>query len=135
DLKQQLITQSNAKNEEGNFVNSSLKNTEVPGNLFANSGKGEELKEKLNSYPTQVSGILDGIGLTGINFQPIARDAKDIDLFANDREARNKSFVNLTFVKSPVGAVLALISQYQNEVLNIESDALSEIAKSIGTFY
>jgi gliding motility-associated protein GldM len=70
-----------------------------------------------------------------MTFPPIARDAKDIELFANDREARNKSFVNLTFVKSPVGAVLALISQYQNEVLNIESEALSEIVKSIGTFY
>jgi gliding motility-associated protein GldM len=135
DLKQQLITQANAKNDEGNFVNSALKNTEVPGNLFANSGKGEELKEKLNSYPAKISGILDGIGITGMTFPPIARDAKDIELFANDREARNKSFVNLTFVKSPVGAVLALISQYQNEVLNIESEALSEIVKSIGTFY
>lgn len=135
DLKQQLIAQANAKNDEGNFVNSALKNTEVPGNLFANSGKGEELKEKLNAYPTKISAILNGIGITGMTFPPIARDAKDIELFANDREARNKSFVNLTFVKSPVGAVLALISQYQNEVLNIESEALSEIVKSIGTFY
>lgn len=135
DLKGQLIAQANAKNEEGNFVNAALKNTEVPGNLFANSGKGEELKEKLNAYPTQISGILNGIGITGMTFQPIARDAKDIELFANDREARTKSFVNLNFVKSPVGAVLALISQYQNEVLNIESEALSEITKSIGSFY
>ncbi|HSF53900.1 MAG TPA: gliding motility protein GldM [Algoriphagus sp.] len=135
DLKGQLITQANAKNEEGNFVNAALKNTEVPGNLFANSGKGEELKEKLNAYPTQISGILNGIGITGLTFQPIARDAKDIELFANDREARTKSFVNLNFVKSPVGAVLALISQYQNEVLNIESEALSEITRSIGSFY
>ncbi len=135
DLKVQLIDQANAKNEEGNFVNSALKNTEVPGNLFANSGKGDELKEKLNAYPTQVSTILTGVGITGMTFQPIARDAKDIELFANDREARTKSFVNLNFVKSPVGAVLALISQYQNEVLNIESEALSEITKSIGSFY
>jgi gliding motility-associated protein GldM len=135
DLKKQLIEQANAKNEEGNFVNSALKNTEVPGNMFANSGKGEELKEKLNAYPTQISQILTGIGITGISFQPIALDAKDIELFANDREARTKSFVNLNFVKSPVGAVLALISQYQNEVLNIESEALSEITRSIGSFY
>lgn len=135
ELKQQLITQANAKNEEGNFVNAALKNTEVPGNMFANNGKGDELKEKLNAYPTQISGILNGIGITGMTFQPIARDAKDIELFANDREARNKSFVNLNFVKSPVGAVIALISQYQNEVLNIESEALGEITKSIGSFY
>ncbi|MCU0401882.1 MAG: gliding motility protein GldM [Algoriphagus sp.] len=135
DLKQELILQANAKNEEGNFVNSALKNTEVPGNMFANNGKGEELKEKLNAYPVKVSEILNGIGFTDIKFQPIARDAKDIELFANDREARNKSFVNLNFVKSPVGAVIALISQYQNEVLNIESETLSLIYNSIGSFY
>ncbi len=135
DLKQELILQANAKNKEGNFVNSALKNTEVPGNMFANNGKGEELKEKLNAYPVKVSEILNGIGFTDIKFQSIARDAKDIELFANDREARNKSFVNLNFVKSPVGAVIALISQYQNEVLNIESETLSLIYNSIGSFY
>jgi len=46
-LKLELIKQSNAKNEQGNFVNSSLKNTEAAGNLFVNQGKGEELKKKI----------------------------------------------------------------------------------------
>ncbi|MFL0684351.1 MAG: gliding motility protein GldM [Algoriphagus aquaeductus] len=134
-LKQDLILQSNAKNEEGNFVNANLKNTEVPGNMFANNGKGEEMKQKLNEYPQTIQGILSGIGITDLTFRPIARDAAEIELFANDREARNKSFVALTFVKSPVGAVIALISQFQNEVLNIESESLTNIANTIGSFY
>ena len=40
-LKLELIKQSNAKNEEGNFVTSSLKNTEASGNLFVYQEKGE----------------------------------------------------------------------------------------------
>jgi gliding motility-associated protein GldM len=40
----------------------------------------------------------------------------------------------LNFVKSPVGAVLAIISQHQNEVLNIESEALTAITNSLGSF-
>lgn len=135
DLKQQLITQSNARNEEGVFVNSALKNTEIAGNMFVNNGKGDELKEKLNSFPVQISQILSKIGLTGIEFKPIALDAKDIEIYANDSEVKNKSFTNLNFVKSPVGAVIALLSQFQNEVLNIEGEALTEITKSIGSFY
>ncbi|EAZ81467.1 type IX secretion system motor protein PorM/GldM [Algoriphagus machipongonensis] len=134
DLKQQLITQSNARNESGTFESSSLKNTEVPGTIFANRGKGEEMKERLNSYPTQISQILSGIGID-MKFQAIAKDASEIPLFANDSEVKNKDFVALNFVKSPVGAVMALISQWQNEVLNIESEALSQITSSIGTFY
>jgi gliding motility-associated protein GldM len=134
-LKQDLIIQSNAKNDEGNFVNANLKNTEITGNLFANNGRGEEMKEKLNAYPERISIILSNIGFPEIQFQPIAKDAKDIELFANDREVRNKDFVALTFVKSPVGAVIALISQFQNEVLNIESESLNAIQNSIGSFF
>jgi gliding motility-associated protein GldM len=134
-LKQELITTSNAKNDEGNFVNSALKNTEITGNMFANAGRGEELQAKLNAYPQQVSEILSKVGITGVTFKPIALDAKDIEIFANDREVRGKSFVNLNFVKSPVGAVMALLSQFQNEVLNIESESLSQISSTLGSFY
>jgi len=134
-LKLELIEKSNAKKEDGNFSNSSLKNTEVSGNLFANQGKGEELKKKLNDFPKTVEGQLKTLGITNLTFRPIARDASEIDLFANDLEARSKSFVNLNFVKSPVGAALAILSQFQNEVLNIENEALTTIANSIGSFY
>ncbi|MFM7629104.1 MAG: gliding motility protein GldM [Algoriphagus sp.] len=134
-LKKELIEQSNAKNESGNFVNAALKNTEAAGNMFANQGKGEELKKKLNDYPKAIEGILKGVGITNLTFRPIARDAAEIELFANDLEAKNKSFVALNFVKSPVGAVLAILSQFQNEVLNIESEALTTMANTIGSFY
>lgn len=133
-LKQDLIVQSNAKDDEGNFVNASLKNTEITGNLFANNGKGQEMKERLNEYPNQISEILTSVGIDR-RFETIAKDASEIELFSHDREVRNKDFVALNFMKSPVGAVMALISQYQNEVLNIESESLSEIANTIGTFF
>jgi len=93
-LKLELIKQSNAKNEQGNYVNSSLKNTEVSGNLFANQGKGEELKKKLNDFPKTVEGILKGVGITNLTFKPIAKDAAEIELFANDLEAKKQEFCN-----------------------------------------
>jgi gliding motility-associated protein GldM len=133
-LKQELIETSNARDEQGQYRNSSLKNTDVPGNIFNNNRKGFEMQEKLNAYPVQISAILKEIGLD-LTFDDIAKDAKDIEIFQNDSEARNKNFVNLNFVKSPVGAVMALISQYQNEVLNIESESLAAITGSIGSFY
>lgn len=135
ELKRDLIIQSNAKDEEGNFVNANLKNTETTGNLFANNGKGEEMKLKLNAYPVAITKILSEVGLDVLTFKPIANDAKDIPLFANNNEINSKDFVALNFVKSPVGAVIALISQYQNEILNIESEALNSIGNTIGSFY
>ena len=134
ELKQQLITESNAKDDQGLYKSSALKNTDIPGNIFNNNRKGFEMQERLNTFPTQISAILKSVEID-MSFQDIAKDAKDIEIFKNDKEVRNKSFVNLNFVKSPVGAVMALISQYQNEVLNIEGEALSAITGSIGTFY
>lgn len=134
ELKVELLTVSNAKNEEGQFSNSALKNTDIPGNIFNNNKKGFEMQERLNAYPKQVSEILKKAGID-LPFGDIAKDAKDIEIFKNDKEVRNKNFVFLNFVKSPVGAVMALISQYQNEVLNIESESLSTISNTIGSFY
>lgn len=133
-LKQELITTTNAKAEDGTYRTSSLKNQDVTGNIFNNNRKGYEMEEKLNAFPDQISNILGSVGINQ-NFEKIAKDANEIDLFKNDPNANYKDFVNLNFVKSPVGAVMALISQYQNEVLNIESEALSSITGSIGSFY
>lgn len=133
-LKQELITASDAKDDQGMFKNSALKNVDIPGNMFNNNKKGFEMQEKLNNYPKEISAVLKKVGIE-LSFEDIAKDAKDIDLFKNDPDVKNKNFVFLNFVKSPVGAVMALISQYQNEVLNIESESLAAITGSIGSFY
>ena len=133
-LKQELITYTNAKNEEGGYNTSALKNTDAAGNIFNNNRKGYELQERLNSYPETVSGLLSEVGID-LTFEKIAKDADEIDLFINDGNVNYKDYVNLNFVKSPVGAVMAILSQHQNEVLNIESEALTAISGTIGSFY
>ncbi|SIS52508.1 type IX secretion system motor protein PorM/GldM [Belliella pelovolcani] len=133
-MKQELITASNAVDDQGQFKTSALKNVDIPGNIFNNNRKGYEMQEILNKYPEEVSAMLREIGID-MNFQPIAKDAKEIDLFKNNPDVRTKDFVNLTFVKSPIGAVLTLISQFQNEVLNVESESLVAITNTIGSFY
>jgi len=134
ELKQQLITETNARNDEGGYNTGALKNTSASGNLFSNNRVGYEMQERLNTFPTQVTKLLADVGIE-LTFDKIAKDANEIDLFRNDSEANYKDYVNLNFVKSPVGAVLAIISQHQNEVLNIESEALSAITGTIGSFY
>jgi len=133
EIKNNLIEQSNAKTEEGNFKTAALKNTDVPGNIFNNNRVGYEMQDRLNDFPEEVSRILASIGID-MSFDKIANDAKDIDLFKNDVDVNYKDYVNLNFVKSPVGAVIAIISQHQNEVLNIESEALTRITNSLGSF-
>lgn len=133
-LKQELINETNAINDEGVYNSGALKNTSATGNIFSNNRKGYELQERLNVFPAQVSSLLSEVGID-LSFDKIAKDANEIELFMNDSEVNYKDYVNLNFVKSPVGAVLAILSQHQNEVLNIESEALSAITGTIGSFY
>jgi gliding motility-associated protein GldM len=132
-IKRDVIEQSNALNDEGNFRTSALKNVEIPGNIFNNNRVGYEMQDRLNGFSTEVNGILSNLGISS-SFGDIAKDANEIELFKNDREVNYKDYVNLNYVKSPVGAVLAIISQHQNEVLNIESEALTLITNSLGSF-
>src|SRR5690606_23573181 len=95
---------------------------------------GYEMQERVNTFPAQVSKVLADVGIA-MNFEKIAKDASEIELFGNDSEANHKDYVNLNFVKSLAVAVLAIISQHQHDVLNIESEALSAITGTIGSFY
>lgn len=133
-MKQEVITASNAKDDNGMYKTSALKNVDVPGNIFSNNKKGFEMQEILNRYPEEVSLLLKEINIDE-KFSPIAKNAGEIDLFKNDPDVKNKNFVELMFVKSPIGAVLTLISQFQNEVLNVESESLEKITSTIGSFY
>jgi len=133
EAKTTLIEQSNAINDEGNFKTSALKNVDIPGNIFNNNRLGYEMQEQLNQYPEELSQILADLDIQR-SFEKIAKDAEEIDLFKNDVDVNYKDYVNLNYVKSPIGAVLAIISQHQNEVLNIESEALSAITSSLGEF-
>ncbi|MBD3629147.1 gliding motility protein GldM [Cyclobacterium sp.] len=133
EAKAAVIEQSNAINDEGNFKTSALKNTDIPGNIFNNNRLGYEMQEKLNAFPEELSQMLADLNIQ-LSFEKIAKDASEIDLFKNDVDVNYKDYVNLNYVKSPIGAVLAIISQHQNEVLNIESEALTAITNSLGSF-
>jgi gliding motility-associated protein GldM len=133
DAKSTLIEQSNAIDDQGNFRTSALKNTDIPGNLFNNNRLGYEMQEKLNKFPQEIEEMLAEFNIN-LTFERIAKDAGEIDLFKNDVDVNFKDYVSLNYVKSPIGAVLAIISQHQNEVLNIESEALTAITNSLGSF-
>lgn len=133
-LKQELIQETNAINDEGGYNTGALKNTTTTGYMFSNNKIGYEMQERLNAFPEQVSQKLAEVDID-MKFEKIAKNANEIDLFRNDSEVNYKDYVNLNFVKSPVGAVLAIISQHQNEILNIESEALAAITGTIGSFY
>ena len=96
--------------------------------LFVNEGEGEVLKEKLNGYSEFLRKITgdDDIG-------NLAKDAKEIPVFAKDPNQNTKGFAELNFGhNTPMVGALASLSQFQSDVISEETKALEDLAAKVG---
>lgn len=127
ELKKQIVDETGGFNEEtGTFQGAQDVNKVATIMLAPNKGKGIELEAQLNSYVKRLE------ELTGQQFQTLTPDAKEMKMFANNPNHKNKDFLTLTFEDAPMVAGLASMSQLQTQVLEYESDALSAIAEQVG---
>ena len=123
-LKNDLVEVTGGLDEDGTPKN--ISDEEGPANLMINKKKGEDLQKMLNEYAAFVE------QKTGIETAPIALDAKDNPVFANDPNQKNKNFAELNFGNTPLVAGLATITQFETEVLMRESAALEKLARDVG---
>ena len=65
-------------------------------------------------------------------FEPLAKDAKDIPVFANSPNQKDKRFAELYFENTPTAAGMATISYLETEVMEYERLALKILADSVG---
>ncbi len=135
ELKKQMITKSGGTKEDGAFQNPSAE-TEMEELMVGatKNGKGYELKQKLNEYITylnQAGSAVGGKG-TGLQFEMLGLDAKEMKALQNDPNQKNKDFAELNFAQTPMVAGLAVISQKQNEIARYEASVLNRIAEEVG---
>ncbi|WP_020530843.1 gliding motility protein GldM [Flexithrix dorotheae] len=90
-------------------------------------GKAYELKRLLNAYAEKISKFD-----SSLNIPNIALDAIEIDRFKNDKDQKNKDFAELNFEETPMIAAMAVLSQFENEVVRIEAKALDVLADKVG---
>ncbi len=126
EYKDMLIEASGGYDENNKLIGQ--KDIDTAPNLFVKEKKGDELKTKLNAY----SGFLRDI--TGDqSIKDIAKDAKDIPVFADDPNQNQKGFAELNFGhNTPMLGALASLSQLQNDVITEESKALEILAAEVG---
>ena len=124
-LKEKLIKLSGGKKKKTG-VPKGLKNDSVVARMMINEKKGRELQKILNGYIYYLTKS------TGKKQAPIALDAKDSELFREDPNQRGKDFAKLNFEKTPLSAALATLSQFASEIVYAETQALEELARSVG---
>ncbi len=98
--------------------------------MMLQQGKGKELEKMLNDY---ASFLVTATGSKHADkFEPLAKDAKDIPVFANNPDQKLKRFPELYFENTPTAAGMATISYLETEVMEYERKALKILADSVG---
>ena len=124
-LRKEFVEITGGRDENGQLVGA--KDDEIVSSFMVTQGNGTELKKKLNDYSQKLK------ELTGDQeFEPLARDAKNIEIAKNDPDQKNKTFEEYYFMKTPTAAGMATISQLETEVLNYEQKALEDLAEQVG---
>lgn len=126
DYKKEIIEVTGGRDENGNFVG--VSNEEKVANLLlkGKQAKADDMKELLNGYSTYLSDV------SGLKFEPLALDAKDNPVFANNKNQNKKDFKAVTFEHTPMSAALAQISQFEAQIVNNETAALTKLATDVG---
>ncbi|MDW3208795.1 MAG: gliding motility protein GldM [Reichenbachiella sp.] len=123
--KEELIARTGGI-QDGVYVGQ--KDIDAPSALFVNEKEGDKLKEKLNGYSKFLRNITgdEDIG-------DLAKDAKDIPVFAKDPNQNKKGFADLNFGhNTPMVGALASLSQFQSDVISEETKALEDLARQVG---
>lgn len=124
-LKEELIQLTGGKNPQTGRPKG-VKDDAGVAQLMCNRKKAEELKILLNGYMASLSQTMEK------EYKPIALDAKDSELFKDDPNQRDKCFATLNFDKTPLGAVLATLTQFGTDIIYAESDAFEILSRNLG---
>lgn len=133
-LKKEMITKTGGRDDLGNYKGA--KEEEPISNLMlgagdSKSGKGYELKSKLDEYLKSMS-VIAGKYAIKLEEKGLALDGKDNPMFKNNPDQRRKDFAHLNFEGAPLVAALAVMSERANKVMSLESKLLSGLALEVG---
>lgn len=103
-------------------------NLDASTRLFETNGKGEELKEKLEAYKKSMLDIDPDIRKKFEANFPVNTDTKQF----TTREGKSKDFTQTYFHMTPTIAALTMLSKFQNNVKNAESEIVTHIHNQIG---
>jgi gliding motility-associated protein GldM len=130
-LKQEIVDAGGGMDAETGGVKNPSEEEKVAILMVGNSksGKGYELKKKLNDFAIQ----LQKFAAPNTKFPELAVDAaQDPALAKTDAITKSKDFTELYFAQTPVPAALAVLSQKQSEVRRIEGEVLEYLASQVG---
>lgn len=126
-LKEQMIKASEQPKINESLINDHSSKVAAIMIDKVHSKVGVEFEAKLDSYVKDLNALLPEMPFT-----TLAKAPKDLPLFANDENNKNKDFLTFTFENTPAIAGITSITQIQTQVLGYENKALSKLAEEAG---
>lgn len=134
-LKKELIQKSGGEKDKTGAYPGAKKEEPVAqlmiGSGETKSGKGYELKRRLNTYSSFSTSFAKKSSLEK-EFDLLAKDGDQDPIFKEDASQRNKDFSHLNFESTPLVAALAVLSEKEAQILAIESQVLNGMARKVG---
>ncbi len=127
-LKTEMIVKTGGYDDDGN-LKGAKEETEVEVYMLGtnkSNGKAYELQHKLQEYITFVNAN------SGMKFSKLALDAKDDPMYQKNAEQKNKDFAQVNFAQTPLVAAMAVVSDLQTKVTNIESSLMNQYLAKLG---
>ncbi len=124
-----LISAGNDK--DAIYDRSTLKKYEEPSNYLVEKKNADELKMRLDNYTNEMNSIMSDVGINK-SWSSVALDANEIEFYKNNPEEKDKDFANLNFYKTPLAAVLAQLTFFENQIYARESEALGLLGGRVG---
>ncbi len=127
-LKKELINKTGGYDDEGGFKGAT-EETEIEVIMIGaneNSGKAYLLKKKLDDY------VIFMNKYSKTKFEPLARNASEDPTLKNNSDQKNKDYAHLNFGQTPMVAALAVLSETEAKIVNMENSIMVNFANSIG---
>ena len=67
-----------------------------------------------------------------MSFPALALDAKDDPIYQNNSDQKNKDFAQVNFSQTPLVAAMAVVSDLQSKVANMESSLMNQYLSKLG---
>ncbi|UZR94023.1 gliding motility protein GldM [Chondrinema litorale] len=129
-MRTKIIELSGGYDEENQYENIEEEDEVMSftlGNEEKKDGEAYKLQQMLEDYVAYINSID-----TTVKVKQVALNAWEIDRFMKDEDQNNKDFAHINFEETPMIAALAVLSQFQNDVVNAETSILDILANKVG---
>jgi gliding motility-associated protein GldM len=130
-VKQEVALITAGGDKDVIYERSTLKKYEEASTYLVEQKNAEEMKKRLDDYTTQMNTTLTAVGINK-NWTSVALDANEIAFYKDNPEEKGKDFANLNFYKTPLAAVLAQLTFFENQIYARESEALGLLGGRVG---